>query len=453
MRRLPRPLLRGILTLLLVGAAVFSNVRSAYAYETHIVRPGETLSQIAVRYGTTVARLRQLNNLTNANYVWYGQRLLVDTGSPIPAAAGTQGGGNTSFYRVRTGDSLSTIAQRYGISLAKLAQMNSLSPYLWLYTGQVLIVPGPVQPALAVSSPAAQEGAANQNVGGAQNYTVRPGDSLGGLAKRFGISLQQFMSLNSLTTARWLYVGQVLRVPGAPGAAAQPAPSAPLPQPTPPPAPVVQPERAGVVMHMVQPGEFLSRIAERYGVPAAVLARVNKLASPNLLEVGQVLRIPPQDALDLLDDSFARLHPSQYPTQTERWIEVDLSEQLVVAYEGTIPVRAFIMSSGVGNTPTVTGTFRIWAKVAMQDMSGGSRAAGSYYNLKDVQNVQYFFKNYGFHGTYWHDNFGTPMSRGCVNMTEEDAEWLFEWTSPSVYNEDWLFSTGSNPGTLVMVHQ
>ena len=89
----------------------------------------------------------------------------------------------------------------------------------------------------------------------------------------------------------------------------------------------------------------------------------------------------------------------------------------------------------------------------MQDMRGGSRAAGTYYHLRDVQNVQYFHRSYGFHGTFWHDNFGTPMSRGCINMTNEDARWLFDWTSPTVPGDDWLFSNNANPGTLVMVHE
>ena len=131
---------------------------------------------------------------------------------------------------------------------------------------------------------------------------------------------------------------------------------------------------------------------------------------------------------------------------------MDLSEQRVVAYEGTEPVKAFIISSGRGNTPTITGTFRIWAKVSIQDMQGGNRAAGNYYHLENVRNVQYFFKDYGFHGTYWHNNFGTPMSRGCINMTEQDAKWLFDWTSPIVSDDDWVLSDDANPGTLVMVH-
>ncbi len=450
MRRRFSPMVRATLALLLAAIAAFASVRSASAYEVHVVRPGETLSQIAARYGTTVARLRQLNNLPNANYVWYGQRLLIEGATPDSSTNANQNTGSVASYRVRAGDSLSTIAKRYGISLAELARMNNLSPFRWLYTGQVLRVPGSAPGGQAVQNQPSQAGATNPNTGGVQFYTVQAGDSLSIIAKRYGISLSQLARMNNLSPFRWLYTGQVLRVP----APEQPAPPAPAPevQPAPPPA-EVQPYRTEVITHLVQQGEYLSQIADRYQIPAAVLARVNRLQNPNVVEVGQVLRIPPPHALELLEGSFARLHPSQYPTQTERWVEVDLSEQLAVAYEGAIPIRAFVISTGIGNTPTVTGTFRIWAKVAMQDMSGGSRASGSYYHLKDVQNVQYFFKNYAFHGTYWHNNFGTPMSRGCVNLTEEDAAWLFDWTSPTVYDDDWLFSDRSHPGTLVMVHQ
>jgi len=136
---------------------------------------------------------------------------------------------------------------------------------------------------------------------------------------------------------------------------------------------------------------------------------------------------------------------------TEKWIYVDLSEQMVVAYKGREPVRWFRVSTGRAATPTVTGTFRIWTKTPIQDMSGGS-AANGYYYLEDVQWAQYFYGDYGFHGTYWHDNFGTPMSSGCVNMTNEDAEWLFKWTGPYWSGEtQWLFPNRYNPGTLVVI--
>ena len=452
MGRLFAPFVRGTLAFLLAGIFVITSIQSATANEVYIVKPGETLSQIASRYGTTVANLRRLNNLTNANFVWYGQRLLIDTGGASTNVS--QGAVGFGSYRVRPGDSLSAVALRLGLSVTQLARMNGISPLRWLYNGQVLRVPvstAPVQAAPA-AAPVSQVGAGNQIVEGFRRYTVRPGDSLIRLARSHGISAARLMSINGLTSARWLYVGQVLLLPGAPATAPQPAQPVPALLPSPPEA-ALQPGRTQSVNHTVHAGQSVSKIAEQYGVSPAAIARLNGLTIHSVLEVGQTLWIPSEDALELIESMYPRLNPAQYPTSTERWVEVDLSEQLAIAFEGTNPVKAFVISSGVGNTPTVTGTFRIWAKIAMQDMSGGSRSAGNYYHLKDVPNVQFFYRGFGFHGTYWHSNFGTPMSRGCVNMTKEDAKWLFEWTSPAVYDDDYLFSTNANPGTLVMVHQ
>lgn len=107
----------------------------------------------------------------------------------------------------------------------------------------------------------------------------------------------------------------------------------------------------------------------------------------------------------------------------ERWIDVNLSEQRVYAYEGDTVVKSFLVSTGTWQTPTVTGKYKIWVKVRIQDMSGPG------YYLPDVPYVMYFYKGYGFHGTYWHNNFGTPMSRGCVNLTIPDSEWLYGFAS------------------------
>ena len=117
----------------------------------------------------------------------------------------------------------------------------------------------------------------------------------------------------------------------------------------------------------------------------------------------------------------------QYPAagNGERWIDVNLSEQRVYAYEGDVVVNSFIVSTGVAQTPTVTGDYRIWAKVRVQDMSGPG------YYLRDVPYVIFFYKDYALHGTYWHNNFGTPMSRGCVNLKVDDAAWLFSWAAVS----------------------
>ena len=115
----------------------------------------------------------------------------------------------------------------------------------------------------------------------------------------------------------------------------------------------------------------------------------------------------------------------------QHWIDVDLSQQRVYAYEGDQIVNIFVVSTGTAYTPTVTGQYRIYVKYRAADMSGPG------YYLPDVPYVMYFYKGYGLHGTYWHHNFGTPMSHGCVNLKTPEAQWLFAWTSV---------------GTLVNVH-
>jgi lipoprotein-anchoring transpeptidase ErfK/SrfK len=105
------------------------------------------------------------------------------------------------------------------------------------------------------------------------------------------------------------------------------------------------------------------------------------------------------------------------------WIDVDLSQQRVYAYEGDTVVNSFIVSTGVWQTPTVTGKYKIWIKLRSTLMTGPG------YYLPDVPYTMYFYKGYGLHGTYWHNNFGTPMSHGCVNLSIPDAEWLYNFSS------------------------
>ena len=108
---------------------------------------------------------------------------------------------------------------------------------------------------------------------------------------------------------------------------------------------------------------------------------------------------------------------------SSRWIDVDLTNQAVYAYEGDVVVNSFIVSTGTWATPTVTGQYKVYVKYRSTSMSGPG------YYLPDVPYVMYFYKGYGLHGTYWHNNFGTPMSHGCVNLRTDDAGWLFNWAS------------------------
>jgi lipoprotein-anchoring transpeptidase ErfK/SrfK len=114
-----------------------------------------------------------------------------------------------------------------------------------------------------------------------------------------------------------------------------------------------------------------------------------------------------------------------------RWIDVDLTNQSLYAYEGDVMVNSFIVSTGTWQTPTVTGQFNVYIKYRSAPMSGPG------YYLPDVPYIMYFYGDYGLHGTYWHNNFGTPMSHGCVNLRTGDAGWLYNWASV---------------GTLVNIH-
>lgn len=120
--------------------------------------------------------------------------------------------------------------------------------------------------------------------------------------------------------------------------------------------------------------------------------------------------------------------PQKMPPLAGKWIEVNLAAQRLTAYEGDWPVMSTLISSGLPRTPTPRGTFEIFTKLRYDDMRGGSVAAGDYYYLPKVPYVLYFAAGgYALHGTYWHNNFGRPMSHGCVNLTTRDAEWLFNW--------------------------
>lgn len=145
---------------------------------------------------------------------------------------------------------------------------------------------------------------------------------------------------------------------------------------------------------------------------------------------------------------------------SEKRIEVDLANQKVYAYEGTKKIYDFTVSTGKwGRTPT--GEFHIWSKVKSQLMAGGNPGDGTYYYLPNIPWVEFFAGDgvpasmgFSFHGTYWHHNFGHPMSHGCINMQTADAKLLYDWTTPVVTNPN-AWSTGattSNPGTKVIIY-
>ncbi|MBN1263108.1 MAG: L,D-transpeptidase [Candidatus Pacebacteria bacterium] len=136
----------------------------------------------------------------------------------------------------------------------------------------------------------------------------------------------------------------------------------------------------------------------------------------------------------------------------ERWVEVDLSEQRLFAYEGDQLVWDFAVSTGKW-AKTPTGDFRVWLKLKYTKMSGGSKEKRTYYYLPNVPYVMYFYQGYGLHGTYWHQNFGEPMSHGCVNMATPEVEKIFYWSSPVLPpGKKSVRATKDNPGMRVVIH-
>jgi lipoprotein-anchoring transpeptidase ErfK/SrfK len=135
----------------------------------------------------------------------------------------------------------------------------------------------------------------------------------------------------------------------------------------------------------------------------------------------------------------------------DKWIEVNLSEQTLAAYEGDQMVYATLVASGLPKWPTDPGVFHIYAKVLQDKMTGDEHSA-DYYYLQDIPWIMYFNEDQALHSAYWHDGFGATHSHGCVNLAPEDALWLFNWATPNVSSENYTFSTADNPGTWVWVH-
>ena len=115
------------------------------------------------------------------------------------------------------------------------------------------------------------------------------------------------------------------------------------------------------------------------------------------------------------------------PADGERWIDIDLGSQYMVAYQGDVPVMETYVSTGRPGFDTPPGTYHIQLKIPMQDMEGV--IGGEYYDVPEVPDVMYFTSvGHAIHGAYWHSNFGSVMSHGCVNLPLGTSAWLYDWT-------------------------
>ena len=246
--RAQRTLTTTIAVVILAFLALLSTGTRDLRMGVHIVKRGETVAGLAAHYGTTAAELARVNGLANPNRIVVGSRLMIPNAPGRAPAAGTT-------YRVRSGDTLGSIASRAGTTIAALVKLNGLGNANLIRVGQELTLP-----ARGSSAP----------TGAAGYHVVRAGETIAGVAARYGITQQQLVDANGLTGGM-IYVGQRLSL----------APAAPRPA-----APVAP------TSHRVAAGETLSDIARHHGTTVRAIQSANGISDPNRVLVGAVLTIP-----------------------------------------------------------------------------------------------------------------------------------------------------------------
>jgi LysM repeat protein len=323
-----------------------------------------------------------------------------------PAAAAQQ-----QTHVVQPGETLFRIALQYGLTTQELAAANGIVNMDYVFAGQVLVIPGSASASNSAATAVASTTTAT--------HVVQRGEILSSIALKYGVSMQAIAQANGISNPSLIYYGQTLIIPGASGSAVASPEAAPAP---------AAPATTGATgtTHVVQRGEILSGIALQYGVSTQAIAQANGIYNPSLIYYGQTLIIPGVSSSATASPEAAPA-PAAVQSLGEKWIDVNLSTQTLTAYEGTTPVFTSLISSGTWDHPTVTGQFSIYLRYESQTMNG-YRLGYDYY-LPNVPYVMYFYRDYSLHGTYWHSNFGTPMSHGCVNMYTPDAQWLYYWSS------------------------
>jgi hypothetical protein len=219
-------------------------------------------------------------------------------------------------------------------------------------------------------------------------------------------------------------------------------------------------------------GRFAFGFVEEKTAPAAVMTDKGELKWKRRLEERQFVafaeevQVGSRPYLVTPDGLYVRrgdLRMARIATRPEevapweRWIDVDLELQLLVAYEGDVPVYATLISSGKKGSEeesflTPKGKFRIGAKHISSSMDGNTASDGRY-SIQDVPWAMFFQGNYALHGAFWHSKFGARRSHGCVNLGPTDARWLFFWTTPFV-PEGWhgVNAHEGAPGSMVVIH-
>lgn len=340
-------------------------------------------------------------------------------------------------HKVLYGESLFRIALKYGVTVDELAAANDII-YTWsIQIGQELIIPG-------LSLPDESDVVQNPLVAAAPvQHVIRPGETLAGIARRYNVDVDLILRANNITNPNLIYYGQTLNIwtPQTVDLNVDPetaAVEAEAPGTT-APADAVTVEGAAAEVaaaesaaddipftHVIGSGETLSRIALRYDVTLQELMNANSIANPNSIIAGTLLVIPGRSGrsqVSTTNPAVLATFDAQATIKEGKQVVVDLSEQRVYAFEDGKMVFTALVSTGLPATPTVLGDYAVYLRYDAQRMTGPG------YDLPGVQWVQYFYQGYALHGTYWHENYGEPMSHGCVNLQNADALWLYNWAT------------------------
>lgn len=248
-----------LLTTLFAGSSAFA------ASRTYTVRAGDTVSSIAAHFGVSVNALEAANGLGSQGFIRQGQVLSVPG-----SVSGPQGPGHPAAITVTAGNTLSSLATQYGIPVGQLERWNHLTATSVLQVGERLVLTPP-----AASIPSRPTPPARPRTAQTKTFTVRPGDTLSSIAAQFHVSIPALASANGLANAGLIQIGQVLRIPGAYTASHTVA--------------VRRVMRVAARKYTVQPGDSLSSIAERTGVAIGTLEALNGLGPNSVLQPGEPL--------------------------------------------------------------------------------------------------------------------------------------------------------------------
>ena len=274
----------------------------AAADERHRVSPGETVSGLAVKYGSSVSAIIAANSLNSRALIIAGQTLTIPTGSSTAQSSSTAST-TAGTHKVVAGDTVWDLARKYSTTVASIIKSNNLNSAATIRVGQSLTMPGAggATPAAATTSTST-----SASTSASAAYKVVSGDTVWDLARRYGTSVTAIVSANSLNSSATIRVGQSLTIPGAQEVGSAPAPQAPASSSQPTLATGSnQGDFAGETQqYTVVSGDTLIRIASRFGVSVQTIASANSIKNPALIRVGQKLTIPGAAPSGLVGDTF-----------------------------------------------------------------------------------------------------------------------------------------------------